>query len=57
MFDGDNVKYESAIQVLNSCADGEEAKDKLNEYSTEYNWDLENKSIIKFVELVERRYL
>ena len=57
MFEGDNTKYESAIQVLNSCTDGEDAKNKLNEYSTEYNWDLENKSIIKFVELVERRYL
>lgn len=57
MFDGKNEKYEAAITELNGCANGEEAKNKLNEYSTEYNWDLENKSIIKFVELVERRYL
>ena len=57
MFEGRNETYEQAIQTLNSCKDGEEAKDKLNEYSTRFNWDLENKSIIKFVELVERRYL
>lgn len=57
MFDGKNELYEEAITALNSCNDGEEAKDKLNEYSTKYNWDLENKSIIKFVELVERRYI
>ena len=57
MFEGKNEKYEEAIADLNNCADGEEAKNKLNEYSTQYNWDLENKSIIKFVELVERRYL
>lgn len=57
MFDGKNEIYEEAINSLNSCTDGEEAKNKLNEYSTKYNWDLENKSIMKFVELVERRYL
>ena len=57
MFDGDNANYEAAIKSLNECNDGEEAKNRLNDYSTKYNWDLENKSIIKFVELVERRYL
>lgn len=57
MFDGKNEIYEEAISTLNNCADGEEAKNKLSEYSTKYNWDLENKSIMKFVELVERRYL
>lgn len=57
MFDGKNEIYEEAINTLNNCADGDEAKLKLNEYSSKFNWDLENKSIIKFVELVERRYL
>lgn len=57
MFDGKNELYEEAITALNSCDNGDQAKDKLNEYSTQYNWDLENKSIIKFVELVERRYI
>ena len=57
MFEGKNEVYEEAIEVLNSCSNGDEAREKLNEYSTKYNWDLENKSIIKFVELVERRYL
>ena len=57
MFEGRNETYEKAIETLNNCTDGEDAKNKLNEFSTQYNWDLENKSIIKFVELVERRYL
>lgn len=57
MFEGRNETYEKAIEALNNCADGEDAKNKLNEFSTQYKWDLENKSIIKFVELVERRYL
>ena len=57
MFDGKNEIYEEAIDTLNSCESGDEAREKLNEYSTKFDWDLENKSIIKFVELVERRYL
>jgi hypothetical protein len=57
MFEGKNELYEAAIEDLNNCASGEEAKNKLNDYAVNHNWDLENKSIIKFVELVERRYL
>jgi hypothetical protein len=57
MFDGKNEIYEEAINHLNNCSDGEEARGKLNDYSTKFKWDLENKSSIKFVELVERRYL
>jgi hypothetical protein len=57
MFAGKNEIYEKAIESLNTCASGEDAKNKLSEFSTEHDWDLENKSIIKFVELVERRYL
>lgn len=57
MFDGKNEVYEAAIDSLNNCSSGDEAREKLNEFSTKYKWDLENKSIIKFVELVERRYL
>ncbi|MCG8574021.1 MAG: hypothetical protein MI810_03995 [Flavobacteriales bacterium] len=57
MFDGNNDEYNQAIQVLNSCNTGDEARAKLNEYSSKFNWNLEDKSIIKFVELVERRYL
>jgi hypothetical protein len=57
MFAGKNDIYEAAIEDLNNCSDGEDAKNKLNDYSSKHSWDLENKSIIKFVELVERRYL
>lgn len=57
MFDGKKDSYEEAINILNACANAEEARNKLNHYSTEYNWDLEDKSIIKFIELVERRYM
>lgn len=57
LFNGDSDAYDEAIDFLNSCATGEDARLKLNEYTTQYSWDLEDKSIIKFIELVERRYI
>lgn len=57
MFDNDAETYEQTIDFLNTCASGDDARMKLNELTTKYNWNLEDKSIIKFIELVERRYL
>jgi len=57
LFDGDAGAYDEAIDFLNTCASGEDARLKLNEYTSRYSWDLEDKSIIKFIELVERRYI
>ena len=57
LFDNDSDAYDEAIEKLNNCSDGNEAKALLDEYSSSNNWDLEDKVIIKFVELVERRYL
>ena len=36
--------------------DRESAKLLLAEYTEAYNWNLEEKTIIKFIELVERRF-
>ncbi|MFT5819933.1 MAG: hypothetical protein ACI8ZM_001158 [Crocinitomix sp.] len=57
MFEGDSAEYDEAIDFLNTCATGNDARLKLNELTTNHTWDLENKSIINFIELVERRYL
>lgn len=57
MFKGNAAEYEDAIDFLNTATNGNEAKLKLNELTNKYSWDLEDKSIIKFIELVERRYL
>lgn len=57
MFNGDAAAYEDAIDFLNTCASGKDAQLKLNELVVTYKWDLEDKSILKFTELVERRYL
>lgn len=57
MFNGDTDAYDEAIDFLNTCATGNDARLKLNELTTNNSWDLENKSIVNFIELVERRYL
>lgn len=57
MFGGNSDEYEDSIDFLNTCASGEDARLKLNELTSKHSWDLEDKSIIKFIELVERRYL
>lgn len=56
LFGRDDVAYEDAIDFLNNAANVNEAKLKLNDLAKTYKWDLEDKSIIKFIELVERRY-
>lgn len=57
MFEGSSTEYDESIEFLNTCATGKDARLKLNELTTNHSWDLENKSIINFIELVERRYL
>ncbi len=56
MFSGDTDAYNEAIDFLNNCAKKSDAKQKIDAYPSEYQWDLENKSIQKFIELIDRRY-
>lgn len=57
LFAGDAKAYDTAITELNSCSSADSARQKLNVYASVYKWDLEDKTIEKFVELIERRYL
>lgn len=57
LFAGDAKAYETAINELNNAGSKDTAKQKLNVYASVYNWDLDDKTIVKFIELVERRYL
>lgn len=57
LFEGENTHYNEAVDVLNSFGSSEEANNKLSELRQQYNWDDENTSVIRFTELVERRYL
>lgn len=58
LFDGDKEAYDEAIAFLNSCTGFLEADDYIqNRLRQKYNWDEETVSVIKFMDLVERRYI
>lgn len=57
LFDGENTHYNSAVETLNNFNSSQEANAKLSELKQQFNWDSESDSVVRFVELVERRYL
>lgn len=57
LFGGDNEAYNQNINVLNQCQDGDEARYLLEQLSNTYQWDVEDNTVVEFVQLVERRYL
>lgn len=57
LFGGDAKAYEAGIDSLNACESKDESKQKLNEFGSTYNWNYEEKTIVKFIELIERKFL
>jgi hypothetical protein len=57
LFEGENTMFNNAINRLNSCGGGDEAKNVFVEYATKYGWDHEAERVKQFYELIERRYL
>lgn len=58
LFGNDNEAYLDSVSKLNSCASYLEADDYIhNELVKKFNWDENTVHVIKFIELVERRYL
>ena len=57
LFEGENTHYNQAVDILNSASSFEDAKMHLGELKQQFNWDDEHVSVIRFVELVERRFL
>lgn len=58
LFNNDKDAYADAIATLNSCASFLEADDYIkNQLMNKYEWDEETVQVIKFNDLVERRYL
>lgn len=57
LFEGENTVFNNAINRLNSCNNGEEAKVVLSEYSVKYGWSNDSERVVQFFELIERRYL
>jgi hypothetical protein len=58
LFNNDKDFYAEALVMLNSCASFLEADDYIqNKLIKKYQWDEETVQVIKFIDLVERRYL
>ena len=58
LFNNDNTAYTEALKMLNSCTGFLEADDYVqNQLKKKYDWDEEALHVIKFIDLVERRYL
>lgn len=56
LFGGDAKAYETGIDALNAAPDRESARAIINDFTETYNWNTEEKTIIKFIELVERKF-
>ena len=56
LFAGSNENYNDAINTLNNCLDGDQARSILGDIAEKNNWDVENETVVTFVDLVERRY-
>ena len=58
LFNNNKEDYNEAVTKLNSCASFLEADDYIhNELMTKYNWDENTVHVIKFIDIIERRYL
>lgn len=57
LFEGENSKYNQAIDKLNSFSNIDDAKNYLLSLGNEYNWDLYSESVQALTDLVERRYV
>lgn len=58
LFHNDKEAYLSAVNKLNSCASYLEADDYIhNELMVKNNWDENTVHVIKFIDIIERRYI
>jgi hypothetical protein len=57
LFEGENTIFNEAVDQLNEFGNWDEAKSYMNTLQEKYNWDQGHKSVVKFTELVERRYV
>lgn len=57
LFNGSNENYNEAINALNVCSSGDEARNVLGELAQKNSWDVEEVTVSIFVDLIERRYL
>jgi hypothetical protein len=57
LFGGENTLYKEAIASINGFNSADEAKQLLSQLAQRHNWDMESTSVLKFTDLVERKFL
>ena len=57
LFGGDGDAFNAALESLNSQDDIDSVQEILKGFEGQYSWDMEHKSVIKFTDIVERRYM
>lgn len=57
LFGGENTLYKEAVSSINGFSSAEEANHLLAQLAQRHNWDMESTSVIKFTDLVERKFL
>jgi phage terminase small subunit len=57
LFDKDMAAFNEAVKNIDACANFDEAQRILMENGTQRNWDVEDKHVLSFTNLVERRFL
>lgn len=58
LFDNNKEAYQEAVNKLNSCTSYLDADDYIhNELMSKYNWDENTVHVIKFIDIIERRYI
>ncbi len=57
LFGGENTLYKEAIASINGFNSADEAKQLLSQLAQRHNWEMESTSVLKFTDLVERKFL
>jgi len=58
LFEGENELFHNAVDKINAFESNAQAMEYIeNDLSLKYSWDKENSSVLKFLDLVERRFM
>ncbi len=56
LFKGDTTDYEASIQLFNSAATTEAALNLFNDLQKKYNWQDENETVSRFLEIIKNSF-
>lgn len=56
LFDGSSEAFGDTIKMLDNLESLAQAKEKVGEIATDYEWDAEEESVVEFITILKRRY-